>query len=71
MPEPLILYRWWITDEITGKRRLTSFRMSEVDARSRYPDAEPDPASREERYGTAEGASAVNSRPGPPSGSQR
>ena len=71
MAEPLILYRWWITDDITGKRRRTSYLMTEADAKARHPSAEPDPATREERRGSADGASAVNWRPGPPSGSSR
>ncbi|NUZ07661.1 hypothetical protein [Piscinibacter koreensis] len=53
MAEPLILYRWWITDGVTGKRRLTRYRMTEADALARHPGAEPDLASREERHGTA------------------
>lgn len=30
---------WWITDELNGKRRRSSWRMSEVEALAAYPDA--------------------------------
>jgi hypothetical protein len=39
----------WIADEVTGKRRKTSYRMDRETAPERYPDAEPDPNSREVR----------------------
>ncbi len=42
-------YRWWITDRITGRPRLTSWLMPEEDALARYPGAIKDPASREVR----------------------
>jgi len=41
--------RWWITDERTGKRLLTRYAMTRVQAAERYPDAEPDLQSREVR----------------------
>lgn len=49
MPTPTEHFRWWITDEITGKRRLTKWHMTEPDALERYPDAERAPHTREER----------------------
>ena len=39
----------WIADEVTGKRRKTGYRMDREAALERYPDAEPDPSSREVR----------------------
>jgi hypothetical protein len=39
----------WIADEVTGKRRKTSYRMDRETALERYPDAEPDPSSSEVR----------------------
>ena len=53
---PLVVHRYWITDERTGKRRLTSWRMTAEDALERYgEDATPEPSTREERtsVGTA------------------
>jgi hypothetical protein len=32
VPEPIVLWRWWIVDERTGKRRLTKWHMTEQDA---------------------------------------
>jgi hypothetical protein len=59
MEEPLILWRWWITDERTGKRRLTKWHMTEQDALERYPDAEREPSSREERRSSGSAAGIV------------
>ena len=42
-------FRWWTTDEVTGKRRLTSYRMDRKTALERYPDAEPHEGTREVR----------------------
>ena len=42
-------YFWWITDERTGKRRRTSWRMTPATAREQHPGAEPDLSSREIR----------------------
>lgn len=52
MNNPLELWRWWITDERSGKRRLTKWYMTEADALERYPDAERDLRSHEVRAGT-------------------
>jgi hypothetical protein len=37
---PLALYRFWITDERTGKSRLTRFHLTEADARERVRECE-------------------------------
>jgi hypothetical protein len=52
MTEPLIVYRYWIVDESTGRRRLTSTHMSAEEAAKRYPagDPQPEPSSRERRW---------------------
>lgn len=49
MNPPVTLWRWYIVDEITGKRRLTKWHMTEQDALERYPDAERAPHTREVR----------------------
>jgi len=38
MSEPLKLWLWTITDEITKKRRQTRYRMTEAEARERFGD---------------------------------
>ena len=42
-------YRWWITDDRTGERRLTEYKLSRADAQRAFPGAVPDPGSREVR----------------------
>lgn len=32
-------WRWWITDELSGKPRATRYRMTVADALERYPGA--------------------------------
>ena len=49
MPTPTEFFRWWIVDERTGKRRLTSYAMTRANAMERYPGAEPDMRTREVR----------------------
>jgi hypothetical protein len=36
--EPLQLWLWTITDELSGKRRQTTYRMTEIQARERFGD---------------------------------
>lgn len=50
-PEDLVLWRWMVTDEITGKRYMTRYAMTEEDALRRYPDAEKVEHTREVRRG--------------------
>ena len=47
--QPLKLWYWIITDELSGKRRKTSWRMTEEDA-CRYPGAVKVEGSLEERW---------------------
>ena len=42
-------FRWFIVDERTGKRRLTTYAMTRQEAAEGYPDAEPDLRTREVR----------------------
>ena len=42
------LFRWWFIDE-TGERRLTTYKLSRINAARAYPDAWPDLQTREWR----------------------
>lgn len=59
MDAPLILWRWWITDERTGERRLTKYPMTEQDALERFADAERESSSKEERHSPGSAAGIV------------
>jgi hypothetical protein len=41
MPIETEYFRWYITDEVTGKRRLATYKMDPKSALERFPDAEP------------------------------
>src|SRR4051794_29086565 len=46
----LVLYRWWIPGPPWKPApRLTTYRMTEQDARQRFPGAKPEPWTREVR----------------------
>jgi hypothetical protein len=49
MSTPTEFYRWWISDERTGKRRRTTYELTRERAAERFPDAEPDLRTREVR----------------------
>ena len=49
MPIDTEFFRWYILDEVTGKRRLTTYKMDRKTALERFPDAEPYEPSREVR----------------------
>jgi len=68
MPTPTEYFRWWITDERTGKRRKTTYMLTLADALRAFPDAVPDPQSREVRNLPDPGHAPANSRPGSTSG---
>jgi len=34
-------FQWWIVDERTGKRRLTTYKLSRADAARAFPGADP------------------------------
>jgi hypothetical protein len=59
---PTEFYNWWITDERTGARRLTAYKLSRADAERAFPGASPDLRTRELRY--LPGGAPANSRPG-------
>lgn len=42
MPTPTEFFRFWILDERTGKRRLTTYKLTRADAERQFPGAEPD-----------------------------
>jgi len=63
MPTPTEFFHWYITDERTGKRRLTTYAMTRADAAERYPDAEPDLGTREVRGLPEPGEVRRNTRP--------
>ena len=65
--KPTEFFKFWITDERTGKRRLTTYKMTRAEAAERYADAEPDLKTREVRHLPAEGEMHGNSRPPPES----
>jgi hypothetical protein len=64
MPIPTEFFRWFIVDERTGKRRLTTYAMTRKHAAERFPDAEPDLRTREVRNLPDRGEAADNTRPG-------
>jgi hypothetical protein len=63
MSTPTECFRWWITDERTGKRRLTRYAMTREQAGERFPDAEPDLQSREVGDLPEPGEAGGNGRP--------
>jgi len=42
-------FRWWVVEEVTGERRLTSAHLTREDARRLYRGAVPDLSSRQFR----------------------
>ena len=42
MPTWSEFFRWWIIDERTGERRLTTYALTRADAARAFPGAEPD-----------------------------
>lgn len=47
--KPTEFFQWWITDERTGKRRKTTYRLKREDAERQFPGCEPDLLSQEVR----------------------
>jgi len=56
-------FRWYITDERTGKHRRTTYAMTRAEAAERFPGAEPDLRTREVRNLPAPGEGHGNTRP--------
>jgi hypothetical protein len=61
---PTEFFRWWIVDERTGKRRLTTYKLTRADAERAFPGAEPDLQTREIREIPDTQRPLANSRPG-------
>jgi hypothetical protein len=57
------LFRWWITDERSGKRRRTTYKLTREQAARQWADAEPDLQSREVRNLPDPGEDVGNTRP--------
>ena len=57
-------FRWWVLDERTGERRLTSYKLSRADAQRAFPGAQPDALTREIRNFPDAGEAPASSRPG-------
>jgi hypothetical protein len=49
MANPVEFFNWWIVDELTGKRRLTTYKLSRGNAEKAFPGAAPDFQTRELR----------------------
>jgi len=64
MPNPIEFFNWYIRDEGTGERRLTTYKLSRPDAERAFPGAEPDLQTREVRNLPGTGEETPNSRPG-------
>lgn len=57
-------FNWYIRDELTGKHRLTTSKLSRADAEKAFPGAEPDLETREVRNLPGPAEKPSNSRPG-------
>jgi hypothetical protein len=57
-------FKWWIVDERTGKRSLSSYLLTRADAARAFPGAEPDVRTREIRDLPDAGQLPATSRPG-------
>jgi hypothetical protein len=63
MVTPTEFFRWWIIDEHTGERRLTTYKLSRADAERAFPGAEPDLQTGEVRDLPKPDRQPANSRP--------
>jgi len=70
MTTPTEFFRFWIIDERTGKRRVTTYAMTRQQAAERFPGAEPDLRTREVRNLSEPGELYGNTR-APDSGPTR
>jgi hypothetical protein len=64
MQTPTEFFNWYIRDERTGERRLTTYKLSRADAERAFPGAEPALETREVRSLPGAGEKPPNSRPG-------
>jgi len=63
-PESLVVHRYWIVDALTGMRRLTSLHLTAEDAAARYPGAQAESTTREERLPGAYSHAETPTNPG-------
>ena len=63
MTVPTEFFKWWFVDERTGERRLTTYKLSRVDAQRAFPGAEPEVLTREVRDLPSAGWTPTNSGP--------
>ena len=61
---PTEFFRWWIVDEATGERRLTTYALTRADAARAFPGAEPDVQTRRLRHLHEPDEAPANSRSG-------
>ena len=61
---PIEFFNWWIVDERTGERRLTSYKLSRADAQRAFRGAEPEVLTREVRNLRDPIGPPATSRPG-------
>ena len=61
---PSEFFKWWIVDESTGKRSLSTYLKTRADAARAFPGAEPDVRTREIRDLPSAGQLPAASRPG-------
>ena len=64
MPPLTEYFLWYITDERTGERWLTRYKLTRADAERAFPGAEPDLRTREIRDLPERGEQPVNRRAG-------
>lgn len=64
MTTPTEFFKFWINDERTGKRRLTTYKLTKANAERAFPGAEPDLQTREVRNLPDPGEAPANTRPG-------
>lgn len=57
-------YKWWFVDERTGQRRLTTYKLSQVDAERAFPGATPALRTRETRTLADPAQGHADTRPG-------
>ena len=47
---PVVVHRYWFVEQRSGRRMLTSTRMTAEEADKRHPGSVPDPNTRERRW---------------------
>jgi len=57
-------FNWWVVDERSGERWLTTYKLSRPDAQRAFPGAEPEPLTRDVRNLVNASQAPASSRPG-------